>query len=227
MNILYKLLYYIFVSSKRAVKLTIFITVSWLCGFFIFHSKIPESYQYSDKKTDAVVVLTGAKGRIDEGIRAFFKYDAKKLLISGAGEGITKDLIMRKMAKVNPSYQYGDKVIVLGNMATSTFTNALETRIFLDLNHYDSYRLVTSSYHYPRTKYIFEHVVPHKELVMHPLFSAGFRKTDNFTSFASLKLSITEYNKMIFAMFMVFSEYLDVEWKNYMQILGQKIKDKL
>ncbi|MCE2993887.1 MAG: YdcF family protein [Candidatus Jidaibacter sp.] len=220
-------MHYIFISSKRVVKLWILITVSWLCGFFIFHSKIPDSYEYSNQKTDAVIVLTGAKGRIDEGIKAFFKYDAKKLLISGAGGGITKDLIMRKMSKINPTYQYSDKVIVLGNIATSTFTNALETRIFLDLNHLDSYRLVTSSYHYPRTKYIFEHVVPDKTLVMHPLFTPAFRKTESFTRFASLKLTVTEYNKMIFAMFMVFSEYLDVEWKNYMQILGQKIKDAL
>lgn len=227
MRFIYRLLHHFFYSTKRIVKLALIIIVSWLFGFFTFYSFIPDQYNYSNEHTDAVIVLTGGKGRIEAGINAFFKFKAKKLLISGVGGGLTRAAIIRKIHVIKPDYVIDDEIIVLGNISNSTFTNAIESRIFLDLNHLNSYRIITSSYHYPRVKYIFEHMIPNKKLVMHPVFSSSFTKKSDFITRSSLRLSVMEYNKMIFAVFMVFADNLDIEWKNAMYVLVTKVKEKL
>ncbi len=160
--------------------------------------------------TDAVVILTGGSLRLEEGLSIFSVLNNKKLLISGIGEGVAiKDLL-----DIANSQHLLDRVdeVVLGNLATSTITNAREAKIFMELNNFNSLRLVTSNYHMPRSKLIFGHVMPDKLIIYHPVYSINFRKVGHYISPRSFMMVASEYNKYLMTIVLIADEKFGECW---------------
>jgi uncharacterized SAM-binding protein YcdF (DUF218 family) len=182
---------------------------AWLLGIIVFIANIPDEHIPSMEITDAVVVLTGGSLRLEEGVNIFHSFPSKKLLISGIGEGVTiKDL-------PTTSHHLDENMrnkIVLGEIANSTITNAYETKIFMELNNFRSMRLVTSSYHIPRTKLIFEHVLPNITIIYHPVYPANFRKNGYYISPKSFLMVSNEYNKYLLTLAIVADEIFFEYW---------------
>lgn len=111
---------------------------------------------------DAVVILTGDTIRIVEGLELAKRINAKYVFISGVGGKVTKHDIIR-IGKNVLDYETQSK-IVLGKSATSTITNAYETKIFAALNNLNSLCIVTSHYHMPRVKILFNDVLSDKKI---------------------------------------------------------------
>lgn len=158
----------------------------WLIGWgwFATHAAMIEP-QSVDQKTDAIIVLTGGKNRIETGINLLRDKSAKKLFISGVNQDVTlRDLISN-----------GDKpcCITLGYDATDTVENGSESARWIKDNDVESIRLVTSNYHMARAGLIFHHHVPQTKIVRHPV------KTDNFQLWSQKFWTTTfgEYNKTI------------------------------
>jgi len=196
---------------KTTTKLAVFVLALWLCGIFMFISQIPDDHGIPMDDTDAVVILTGGSLRLEEGLSIFSAFNSKKLLISGIGDGVTvKDLL-----GASNSEHLLDKVgaeVVLGNIATSTITNALETKIFMELNNFSSMRLVTSNYHIPRSKLIFEHIMPNKSIIYHPVYSVNFCKEGYYISPRSFMMVASEYNKYLMTIGVIADEKCVGAW---------------
>lgn len=104
---------------------------------------------------DAIVVLTGGKGRTTEGLALLRKGKAKVLILSGVHEDADLDAIfLRRVSTIErPS-------IILEKNSTSTFENALEVRKIMEERGLDSMVLITSAYHLKRALYTFSRVMP-------------------------------------------------------------------
>lgn len=182
---------------RRFLLLLSVVFLIWAIGFYVFASLIPEPGAASQAKTDAVVVLTGGAGRVNEGLSLLEKGMAKKLFISGVYHGVDVQALL-KLAKVAPGNL--ECCIALGYAADSTRGNASETMEWIAREGFKSIRLVTASYHMPRSLLEFRKELPADVgIVPHPVFPTGFYSGNWWRWRGSARLAISEYHKYILA----------------------------
>jgi uncharacterized SAM-binding protein YcdF (DUF218 family) len=103
---------------------------------------------------DAVIVLTGAKGRIETGFELLLQEKAPRVLISGVIDNATmNDLIATNSHSLSESEiasLYNHCCIELDRIADTTATNATESAKWIEENSIQSVLLVTSASHMPR-----------------------------------------------------------------------------
>ena len=171
--------------------------LAWSGGLYLFADLIPEPGVASAEKTDAIVVLTGGAGRVSEGLSVLAAGNGRKLFVSGVYRGVDVQALL-KLAQRAP----GDLecCIALGYAADSTRGNAIETLEWMTREGFSSVRLVTASYHMPRSLLEFQHVLPPGiRIVPHPVFPAGFYSENWWRWRGSAQLAVSEYNKYIVA----------------------------
>lgn len=121
----------------------------WIGGFCVFAaSAIMATPQSEEETTDAIVVLTGGKNRIQEGLSLFAQGRALHLFISGVHEDVKKYEIL---ALWDGDHALPPCCVSLGYEATTTTQNAAETRKWIQKQDYSSIRLVTGDYHMMRS----------------------------------------------------------------------------
>lgn len=136
------------------------IAIVWALGFAAFMLSLGKPLD--GRKTDAIVVLTGASGRIDRGLAMLRAGDAKRMLVSGVdpdvrpGEFAAQYKIDRKLFA---------RSVDLGWQAVDTRSNADETAKWVQRHRYKSVRLVTSDWHMPRAKLELSRQLPGVEVV--------------------------------------------------------------
>jgi uncharacterized SAM-binding protein YcdF (DUF218 family) len=86
-----------------------------------------------------------------------------------------------------------------GEQARNTAGNAAETAAWLQRRGYSSMRLVTASYHIPRSLLEFRTALPGTRIVPHPVFSQPIEPGRWWREPATALLLIKEYNKLLFA----------------------------
>src|SRR5437588_7678104 len=125
-------------------SLVLAICVLWLgaLGWFVVTSLLLPT-EPADA-TDAIVVLTGGRQRLDAGLQLMADGKAKKLFISGVNQRVDRDELLRALG---PPASREACCIVLGHDADNTLGNARETAIWMHREGYRSLRLVTSWYH--------------------------------------------------------------------------------
>ncbi len=116
-----------------------------------------------DKKTDAIIVLTGGANRVDTGLELFQEGVGKKLLISG----VHKDVRMPDILSFwrGPALNIGN--VALDPRATSTIENAIFSIEWIKENDIKTIRLVTAYYHMPRAYWEFKHRMPSLKIIPH------------------------------------------------------------
>jgi uncharacterized SAM-binding protein YcdF (DUF218 family) len=154
-------------GAKLAAGLVIFLAAAWLGGFLWFVHLVPASVADPDSDTDAIVVLTGGSLRVETGLQLLAAGKAKKLFVSGVYHGVDVGDLLRVSRQAPERVQC---CIVLGHAAESTLGNALETAAFMRDEDYASLRLVTASYHMPRSLLEFARVLPQIRIVPDPVF---------------------------------------------------------
>lgn len=187
--------------SKRRVPLilgalAIVLLVTWLLGLGAFTDAIPTpaTTPVDDRRTDAVVVLTGGSGRIVEGIGLLNDNKAEMLFVSGVYDGIDVRYLLQTVIEGAAGIEHRVEV---GN-ATNTVGNAEETAAWIRDKGYRSLRLVTAAYHMPRSLLEFSSVLDDVEIVPHPVFPEHV-KADWWLWPGSALLVIKEYNKYLLA----------------------------
>lgn len=129
------------------VRFIAFVALIWALGFAVFMLALPGPL--GDRPTDAIVVPTGAAGRIDRGIDLLEDHQAKRLLISGVALSVRPiDLAL----EYHTSPALFACCIDLGRQAVDTRSNAAETAAWVRAHHYRSVRLVTSDWHMARAR---------------------------------------------------------------------------
>lgn len=184
-------------ALRRFVAFAAFAFLLWAAGLYVFAAQIPEPGSLSDAKTDAIVVLTGGAGRVSEGLSLLAAGSGRKLFVSGVYRGVDVQALL-KLAQRAP----GDLecCIALGYVADSTRGNAAETADWIAREGFKTIRLVTASYHMPRSLLEFGHALPGGiRVVPHPVFPAGFYAQNWWRWRGSARLAISEYHKYILA----------------------------
>ena len=120
------------------------------------------SYRQNARKADAIVVLAGGKGRVEEGVRLFRASRAEYLLFIGVDPSVRKSDLYRPRPG-DPSF---DKVI-LEKASRNTLENAIFGRDVILKNKIQSIILITSRYHLKRSSILFRNFLP-KSVVIYP-----------------------------------------------------------
>lgn len=165
----------------------------WFAGFLAFNYRINHYPSPDDRRTEAIIALTGGRHRIAEAVRLLNEGKADKLFISGVEKNISlQDIGRRKDVKIKT-----DREIQLGNMSTNTVENAIETREWLEKNKISSIRLVTSNYHIPRSLEEFYAQNQNLQIIVHPVYSENISKKW-WKNWGSFLLIASEYNKFLY-----------------------------
>ena len=181
----------------RAILLTLgLIFLLWNGGLAAFAFSIPTTPTDSVSQVDGIVVLTGGSERIEEGLALLRGGLGRKLLVSGVPEGLTLDDV------VGPANARSEEVaccVELGHTAENTAGNASETARWMALEGFKSLRLVTGSYHMPRSLLEFRRAMPETRVIAHPVFP-GHVKVEQWWRFrGTAKLIASEFAKYLWA----------------------------
>lgn len=152
---------------RRSVALLLVLFVLWLGGFVWFAGRVPAEVADADSTTDAIVVLTGGSLRVQSGLALLAAGKAKKLFVSGVYHS-TDVAALLKVSRQSP--EHVACCIVLGHEADNTLGNALETAQWMRQEGFHSLRLVTASYHMPRSLLEFARAMPDLRIVANPVF---------------------------------------------------------
>ena len=181
---------------RTLVALVLLCALVVLCLFIGFTWEV-FSLKSKDVTADAVVVLAGGKGRIEEGIRLYRAGGGGVLYLIGVDPSVRK----RDLVKEQPSEQ-----IILENMSANTLENALYARDLLARKNVRSLQLITSRYHMLRARLIFRNVLP-KDIAIysHPVDSRNF-KEEWWRYGGSFRLLFTEFYKYyLYRLFFLFA----------------------
>ena len=186
------------VRSRRAVKLLTapVAAVIWIFGLFQFADGIPGSVVDEATRTDAIVVLTGGSRRLGKGLDLLSQGLAENLFVSGVYRGVEVDEILRVFRQAPEALEC---CVALGHSATDTRSNAHETARWMVLEGFSSLRLVTASYHMPRSLVEFRRVMPDVQLIAHPVFPAHVRLDAWWRWPGTASLLASEYTKYLVA----------------------------
>ena len=136
------------------------------------------------ERTDAVVVLTGGRGRFDRGSALLPARMARRMLVSGVAVGVTPRDLERENKAPRAIFRC---CIDLGNQAVDTRSNAEETANWVREHGYRSIRLVTSDWHMTRARMELRSALGHNVAIVQ----------DGVKSDARWRLLFAEYNKLI------------------------------
>ncbi|WP_119461435.1 YdcF family protein [Rhodospirillaceae bacterium SYSU D60014] len=175
----------------------------WAGGLVLFVGSIPQEVESPASSTDAIVVLTGGSGRLEEGLRLIAADRGRKLFISGVYQGV--DLVelldsMKQTADNVPTVEQVACCVVLGHSADDTEGNARETAEWMAEENFRSLRLVTAGYHMPRSLLEFRRVMPDLAIQPHPVFPAQVNQEAWWRSQGTALLMLKEYNKYLVAL---------------------------
>jgi len=175
------------------------VLLSAVAVLFLFIGFTWEVFSLKSKTaaTDAVVVLAGGKGRVEEGIRLYRAGGGSFLFLVGVDPSVRK----RDLVTEQPGEQ-----IILENMSANTLENALYARDLLARKNVRSLELITSRYHMLRARLIFRNVLP-KDIAIypHPVDSRNF-KEEWWLYGGSFRLLFTEFYKYyLYRIFFLFA----------------------
>lgn len=156
--------------------------LAYLLGFGVFMLTLAKPVE--GVTTDAIVVLTGARGRIDRGVALLQAKAAKRMLVSGVPMGVTRDDLARENKAPRALFRC---CIDLGDAAVDTRSNAEETAEWVRTNNYRTIRLVTSDWHMARARMELASALGDEVEIVR----------DGVPSNPRIGLLITEYNKLI------------------------------
>lgn len=153
-------------GAAASVIFLVSLFVIVIAGLFAFVGKLPRQVDDPDGRTDAIVVLTGGSERLAAGFALLSQGQAERLFISGVDRGTSRDAIR---ARAGAAVRF-ECCVVIGREALNTRGNADETAAWFQAQNYNSLRVVTASYHMPRSLLEMRRAMPGITLVPHPVF---------------------------------------------------------
>jgi len=181
---------------RRLGSYFITLLMIWLAGLAMFIVSSVLVRVDADTPTDAVVVLTGGRLRLETGLALLDQDKAKKLFISGVNPRVDRDLLLRLLGA---RAEREACCIVLGREADNTLGNAKETAGWMHDEGYRSLRLVTSWYHMRRSLVEFGRAMPRVTIIAHPVFAHHVDPEGWWGPHGAVSVVIGEYHKYLVA----------------------------
>ncbi len=132
-----------------------FIAVCWALGFVWFAISLPQPA--GSQPTDAIIVPTGAEGRIPHGVAMLRQDKASQMLVTGVATEVRPEEFA---AEFEVEARLMDCCITLGFAALNTRGNAVEAADWVENAEHKSVRLVTSDWHMRRAAFELEKLLP-------------------------------------------------------------------
>jgi uncharacterized SAM-binding protein YcdF (DUF218 family) len=173
------------------------LVVLWLGGFVWFLHAIPDEVSDPETVTDAIVVLTGGSLRVQSGMALLAAGKAKKLFVSGVNPGTDVAALLRAEHQSKSTLAC---CVVLGHAADNTLGNAEETALWMRREGFHSLRLVTASYHMPRSLLEFSRTMPEVRIIAHPVFPEHVMQGYWWARPRTTLLILAEYQKYLVAL---------------------------
>jgi uncharacterized SAM-binding protein YcdF (DUF218 family) len=140
---------------------------------FIDFSYKTFSYRQNTLKADAIVVLTGGKGRVEEGIRLFREARAEYLFFVGVDPSVRKSDLYRPRPG-DPSAEN----VILEKSSRNTLENSIFGRDVIVRSGVHSVLLITSRYHLKRASILFRHSLPKDiTIIPYPVDSVNLKES--------------------------------------------------
>lgn len=170
-----------------------------MLGFIVFATWSSRRASDSVGAADAIVVLTGAERRIDEGVRLLGRGLGQRLLISGVNPR-TRPTQLRRLTEPG-SNLWGEALfdccVDFGYDAQDTIGNADETKAWADHYRFKRLIIVTSSYHMPRSMSELGRVLPEAELIAYPVVPRSLSSETWWLHVSTARLLMSEYLKLL------------------------------
>ena len=157
-------------------------------NFFLFNIQSYKNTDLNKKEIEGIVVLTGDKFRILEGLKILNSEIGYKLLISGVNKEISIEEIKKEFPKFN---QLFNCCVELESISTNTFENVREIFFWKKYNNIKNILLITSDYHLPRVELEVNRLLLDKETFYYGV------KYDNQKINIRMKKLIVEYIKYL------------------------------
>ena len=158
--------------NKKILYASLFVIVILIIVHFTYYLfQIPSTSNQNTTliKTDGIVVLTGDKYRISEGIKILKKNSNERLLISGVNKKISKSKIISLYGNDPETKQLFDCCIDIDKVSTNTFENSREAYFWARDRQLKTLLIVTSNYHIPRVKLEFSRFFKENILYYNPV----------------------------------------------------------
>ena len=172
--------------------------IVWILGLIWYVREVPSKRQNNQTRTDAIVVLTGGSGRLEVGLQLLSEGYSELLFISGVARGVDVQELLKLVRRKPTEFAC---CIAIGYQADNTIGNAFETSIWMSKNKLRSLRLVTASYHMPRSLFEFRRIMPKIRIVPHPVFPPQFKRKSWWRWPGTAELLASEFNKYLIAQF--------------------------
>jgi len=179
---------------KAMLVPSLVLAIAAATGFFVFVGSLDRFERSPDSRADGIVALTGGSQRIGDAIDLLAKGYGRRLLITGVNERTSRD----EIARLNPGQRrLFDCCVDLDYRARNTIGNALETRRWMENQHFRSLIVVTSNYHMPRTLLELESALPRARKVPFAVVNDTVHPDVWWKSPATAKLLASEYVKFL------------------------------
>lgn len=146
---------------KALITLAVLMLVV-VAALFIDFTYKTFSYRPSSVTADAIVVLAGGKGRVDEGIRLFRERRGTYLFLIGVDPSVRKGDLYRPQPNDPPPEN-----VILEKASRNTLENAIYGRDVILRQKVRSVLLITSRYHMKRSTILFRNALP-KDVALYP-----------------------------------------------------------
>ena len=133
-------------------RLLSFVAILYVLGFALFAVTLGAPAPEDAPRVDAIVAITGGKGRIEHAARLLAEGKGKRLLIAGADPSVRKADLVHRLGLKRKMF---DCCVDLGSESVDTRSNAEEVKRWIDRRNFKSFRLVTSDWHMRRARYEF------------------------------------------------------------------------
>jgi len=146
--------------------------------------------------TDGLIVTTGGQARIEKGAQLIARGQAKRMLITGVGKGISKQMLSH-----NLSSEARDMLICCADLdavAMDTIGNAHAAKQWAIKHKLASLTLVTADYHMPRAYLLFKKTMPERLIIPHPVITHDLGRDEWYKTAAAVKLFGREYLKYLY-----------------------------
>jgi uncharacterized SAM-binding protein YcdF (DUF218 family) len=164
-------------------------------GFIWFAA--PPSPENQPAPTDAIVVLTGGRLRLQSGMDLLRDGKGRKLFVSGVNQQVDLNELLRISGNAP---DWAICCTALGHDADDTIGNARETAQWMRRQGFNSLRLVTAWYHMPRSLLELNRAMPEVEIIAHPVFPDEVSQEHWWAARGTALLLASEYGKYLGAL---------------------------
>lgn len=169
-----------------------------LASFQKFVLTLPNDDTKLPAPIDGLVVATGGQLRIEKGVELLAGGKADRMLISGVGKGITKELLKENLAISNRQARFFDCCVEIEFTATDTNGNAQATFEWMQKHALDDILLVSANYHLPRAELIFKQYLPENSVYFQAVNPPDLKLSAWHSNWQTTRLLLKEYLKYIY-----------------------------